>query len=370
MRLRPGGDGAGQPRALPLALTPLLLPFLALPLALPLLALGLAGALTVAALAMAGVATFGAISLAFAAAGLPLIGVIMLAAGFKTFSLGALTMLDSLTGVVLLFNFSRPAATLLKDYSSGAASAASKAGDSPGETLEPTEHRKWSGWLGASVLSIVPFANSVAWIVALSKNQDKLSDKDIRRFKRNFAIYTAPSTTLVVCQGFLGCCWHPAYISATFCRMTGPAWWLYPLLGAVHLQLERVNLDKAATRSLAAEEMKRPKKIRLTEEERQALEWQKQLHDFDRRLGMNISTQQQGSARTWSKTEVALWLEKLGLARYVSSFLSHSIDGPVLLCLTADEIRQELGVSSLGDRKKLIAAIEELNERVLETEVV
>eukprot|EP00850_Spirogloea_muscicola_P006669 SM000032S12053 [mRNA] locus=s32:277853:279880:- [translate_table: standard] len=315
---------------------------------------------------MAGVATFGAISLAFAVAGLPLIGVIMLAAGFKTFSLGALTMLDSLIGVVLLFNFSRPAVTLLRDYSSGAASAASEAGDRSGESLEPTEHRKWSGWLGASVLSIVPFANSVAWIIALSKNQDKLSDKDVRRFKRNFAIYTAPSTTFIV-KGFLAA----AGILPTFPLVfAGPAWWLYPLLGAVHLQLERVNLDNVAARSLAAEEMKRPKKIKLTEEERQALEWQKELNDFDRRLAMNVSTQQHGSARTWSKTEVASWLEKLGLARYVSSFLSHSIDGPVLLCLTADEIRQELGVSSLGDRKKLIAAIEELNHRVLETEVV
>lgn len=57
--------------------------------------------------------------------------------------------------------------------------------------------------------------------------------------------------------------------------------------------------------------------------------------------------------------DVAGWLVRLGLGQYAPSFAANDIDGAALPTLTADDLK-ELGVASLGHRKKLLAAIEEL----------
>lgn len=53
---------------------------------------------------------------------------------------------------------------------------------------------------------------------------------------------------------------------------------------------------------------------------------------------------------------VADWLENLGLGRYAGAFADNDIDADTLGALTEDDLR-ELGVTSLGHRKKLMAAI-------------
>ena len=57
--------------------------------------------------------------------------------------------------------------------------------------------------------------------------------------------------------------------------------------------------------------------------------------------------------------DVGAWLRGLGLARYEQAFRDHDIDAGLLPTLTADELR-ELGVTSLGHRKRLLAAIADL----------
>ncbi len=50
------------------------------------------------------------------------------------------------------------------------------------------------------------------------------------------------------------------------------------------------------------------------------------------------------------------WLRGLGLEQYAPAFRNNDIDGEVLLRLTAEDLR-ELGVASIGHRRRLLDAI-------------
>ena len=54
--------------------------------------------------------------------------------------------------------------------------------------------------------------------------------------------------------------------------------------------------------------------------------------------------------------DVGAWLRGLGLGQYEQAFRDNDIDAGLLPTLTADDLR-ELGVASLGHRKRLLAAI-------------
>src|SRR5437016_3020565 len=54
--------------------------------------------------------------------------------------------------------------------------------------------------------------------------------------------------------------------------------------------------------------------------------------------------------------DVAEWLRGLGLEQYAPAFRDNDIDGEVLLRLTAEDLR-ELGVASIGHRRRLLDAI-------------
>jgi class 3 adenylate cyclase len=59
--------------------------------------------------------------------------------------------------------------------------------------------------------------------------------------------------------------------------------------------------------------------------------------------------------------DVAEWLRGLGLERYASGFRDNDIDGEVLRRLTAEDLR-ELGVASIGHRRRILDAIAALGE--------
>jgi len=61
--------------------------------------------------------------------------------------------------------------------------------------------------------------------------------------------------------------------------------------------------------------------------------------------------------------DVADWLRGLGLERYAPAFRENDIDDAVLADLTADDLIG-LGVTSIGHRRKLLAAIGQLKARV------
>ena len=54
--------------------------------------------------------------------------------------------------------------------------------------------------------------------------------------------------------------------------------------------------------------------------------------------------------------DVAAWLRGLGLEQYASAFHDNAVDGEVLRELTADDLK-DLGVTLVGHRRKLLAAI-------------
>jgi class 3 adenylate cyclase len=53
------------------------------------------------------------------------------------------------------------------------------------------------------------------------------------------------------------------------------------------------------------------------------------------------------------------WLRSLGLDKYEAAFRENGIDEQVLRHITAEDLR-EIGVATVGDRRKLLAAIAEL----------
>jgi class 3 adenylate cyclase len=57
--------------------------------------------------------------------------------------------------------------------------------------------------------------------------------------------------------------------------------------------------------------------------------------------------------------DVGDWLQSLGLSEYEAAFRDNQIDGEILPKLTGDDLK-ELGVSSVGHRRKLLSAIAEL----------
>ncbi len=59
--------------------------------------------------------------------------------------------------------------------------------------------------------------------------------------------------------------------------------------------------------------------------------------------------------------EVEAWLNHLGLGQYAEAFGANDIDGETLPNLDGDDLK-ELGIASLGHRKKVLAAIDRLTE--------
>ena len=57
--------------------------------------------------------------------------------------------------------------------------------------------------------------------------------------------------------------------------------------------------------------------------------------------------------------QIADWLEKLGLEQYAQRFAENDVDFDILADLTDQDLK-ELGVASLGHRRRLLRAIAEL----------
>jgi len=57
--------------------------------------------------------------------------------------------------------------------------------------------------------------------------------------------------------------------------------------------------------------------------------------------------------------EIATWLERLGMPEYAEQFAKQRIDFSVLPDLTDQDLK-DLGIVPLGDRRKILRAIAEL----------
>src|SRR5689334_13968798 len=66
--------------------------------------------------------------------------------------------------------------------------------------------------------------------------------------------------------------------------------------------------------------------------------------------------------KTGKPVDIAGWLTGLGLEQYRQAFQENDVDGALLPRLTGDDLK-DIGIASLGHRKKLLDAIAVLNDR-------
>src|SRR6516162_5618440 len=57
-----------------------------------------------------------------------------------------------------------------------------------------------------------------------------------------------------------------------------------------------------------------------------------------------------------TSVDIAAWLDSLGMQQYAAAFRDNAVDAAVLPELTADDLK-DLGVTLVGHRRKLLAAI-------------
>ncbi|KAJ3353736.1 polar growth protein [Entophlyctis luteolus] len=75
----------------------------------------------------------------------------------------------------------------------------------------------------------------------------------------------------------------------------------------------------------------------------------------------SISSDSAAPNSDWTVEMVAEWVRQKGASEdIVKSFVEQEVDGTVLLSLSADDLKNELGVVSFGLRRKLIMAIEKV----------
>ena len=68
----------------------------------------------------------------------------------------------------------------------------------------------------------------------------------------------------------------------------------------------------------------------------------------------------------WTTDQVLFWLKnELKLPRYIESFKLNEIDGKTLLILTKQDLKDDLNISNLYDRKKIIQKIEIIKQNLL-----
>ncbi|KAJ3081070.1 hypothetical protein HDU99_006661 [Rhizoclosmatium hyalinum] len=71
----------------------------------------------------------------------------------------------------------------------------------------------------------------------------------------------------------------------------------------------------------------------------------------------------EGSHDSWGVEQVAQWVLDIGGTQDVADrFVEHAIDGTVLISLSPDDLKNELGVKQLGIRKKMEKAIAKMKE--------
>ncbi|CAM6090327.1 unnamed protein product [Calypogeia fissa] len=207
-------------------------------------------------------------------------------------------------------------------------------------------------FMSSFVVNIIPYGNFLAWTRFAWKESNSVSSI-------NALVYVVPSLVRLVL-------WSQGLAMG---KVELLAW----VLGAIHRPYDAARvkneklLDAAdakieSARKAKEEKDQREKGPELTMDDMVLLQQRKELEEFDILLARstNASTSIPGPPSDWSVGDTAQWLAQQGFARYASSFVDNDIDGAILLLLTEEDLRDELGIQSLGDRKKLIQVIQRL----------
>ena len=78
------------------------------------------------------------------------------------------------------------------------------------------------------------------------------------------------------------------------------------------------------------------------------------------RLEMAVTEAMRRHPCTWDVREVCNWIELIGFMQYRRKFSHNSVDGEVLVAMTDEQLKKDLGVLPLGHRTALIKAVKQL----------
>ena len=67
---------------------------------------------------------------------------------------------------------------------------------------------------------------------------------------------------------------------------------------------------------------------------------------------------------SWSVDDVCQWLTGEGLGRFIDIFRDNAVDGECLLSLDNNLLKEDLGISALGHRSRLLKRVQVLRESV------
>lgn len=230
------------------------------------------------------------------------------------------------------------------------------------------QEEKITSWVWPTVMSLFPGINGSAWVLATAQNSSSLSLSSRVSMLKNGFVYGGPAILSLLTATLVTPSGHAPLLPLQL--EAGSSWWVSLFLGAVHLQLLKYSLERKSTGAGVEKERQRGKN-KLSDDEVMALEAERELEEFDVRLGHVVSSNIEGqqwnwaSVDEWSVGNVGQWLRSKGFSRYVSAFQEHDIDGEVLLELTMEELKEDIGVNSLGDRKRILDLISSLELKTM-----
>lgn len=224
--------------------------------------------------------------------------------------------------------------------------------------------------LGSSLaLSFIPFANLFMWL-RFAKRQEHLSARARAGIVANAWVYGGPPlfTILLLFSGGWSL-WFQAGLVSNFALLMGA---LHRPFEEARVKNEKILMQVAKAKKTAGIDKKprhagdvQQKPQEISDEEKAAIERLKELEEFDMLLAQSSNTTSTAlpeHPKEWSVGDTMQWLAQKGLARYAPTFADHNVDGALLLQLTSDDLRNELGIQSLGDRRKLQLYIKSLQD--------
>ena len=67
---------------------------------------------------------------------------------------------------------------------------------------------------------------------------------------------------------------------------------------------------------------------------------------------------------SWSSKDVTQWLVEQGLGQFASVFEENCVDGECLLTLDNNLLKDDLGISQLGYRSRIIKRVQQLKQAI------
>ncbi len=78
---------------------------------------------------------------------------------------------------------------------------------------------------------------------------------------------------------------------------------------------------------------------------------------------LSLSKLNPANLTSWSVDDVSCWLTQQGLGRFVEVFQNNAVDGECLLALDNTLVKDDLGITALGHRSRILKRVQDLKEQ-------